>query len=409
MSTVMIIPRVLVICAIIAGNAFSQEQHVYRVTIRDGDRYYVQTGFRLKGTKGIITALHGVARADSIAAENKDRDFLGDLKVRFFNREQDLALLRSKELEQREALGLERSSTSPTEGLAVSIYGCPQGVMPKRTGFSFTVGPGVMLKIEERIPIFLRNEASARKSPAPESMALNIEGPLGPGYSGGPVLDSSGHVIAMADGGMALGYNLGWAILLNDPFWRDAEDDTRDLAELASLPRHESFFSSEETRGKVIADRRSSTNATPHTRKEAIRMAQQRLGQGFELKHNGKVFWSERLRYIALRNGYLCIAVFNSSPTASEGKKRLFEFKVSMEALEKAKLQILETDSDTVPFEAVKVSIDLDERRVIQSVLVDDEKEEREPKYFFGADFPVQDRSTAEEVIKILEMLPKLK
>src|SRR5947209_1777689 len=59
---------------------------------RPGDTFQ-QTGFRLQGTRGLITALHGVAGATSIRAFGITGDALTNLHISSVDVDHDLALL----------------------------------------------------------------------------------------------------------------------------------------------------------------------------------------------------------------------------------------------------------------------------------------------------------------------------
>jgi hypothetical protein len=84
-------------------------QHVYMV-ICSGSPHHrnkvLQTGFRIQGTKGIITALHGVLGATSITAQNTQGDVLTDLSISQVDIDNDLALLTSQEIFRRGNEGL---------------------------------------------------------------------------------------------------------------------------------------------------------------------------------------------------------------------------------------------------------------------------------------------------------------
>ena len=116
--------------------ATSQERvpadYVYMV-IASGSKYHqgqvLQTGFRMQGTKGIITALHGVVGATSISALNHKNDRLVDLTIHSVDFENDLALLSSKELQNRSNEGLIASDNlSPNPGDRLKVLGHPSGI-----------------------------------------------------------------------------------------------------------------------------------------------------------------------------------------------------------------------------------------------------------------------------------------
>src|ERR1043166_4311701 len=93
-------------------------QYVYLVRIPATTQHgaAIQTGFRIKGTKGIVTALHGVADGNSFSAVNENNDVLRDLTIQAVDVQNDLALLASEELYRRTDDGLAISDALPPEG-----------------------------------------------------------------------------------------------------------------------------------------------------------------------------------------------------------------------------------------------------------------------------------------------------
>src|SRR5688572_11460038 len=87
----------LSLVSLITTGVFTQTNNfVYQISIkRQSGKDHLQSGFRLKGTPGIITCLHGVAGAVSITASNSDPNLLKGLKVAKVDIENDLALLLS--------------------------------------------------------------------------------------------------------------------------------------------------------------------------------------------------------------------------------------------------------------------------------------------------------------------------
>ncbi len=114
------------------GQAITGSEHVY-VVLASGNKYLkgpnLQTGFRMQGTKGIITALHGVVGAKSISAYNSKHDYLVDLTIQSVDIENDLALLSSRELQKRGNEGLIPIDNSPLRpGDKLKVLGHPSGI-----------------------------------------------------------------------------------------------------------------------------------------------------------------------------------------------------------------------------------------------------------------------------------------
>jgi hypothetical protein len=85
----------------------AETAYVYLVKI---DGKYGQTGFRVRGQKGIITALHGVAGAKSINVYTSAKSTglrNPSVTIKLVVVDQDLALLTNDELENGPAVGFE--------------------------------------------------------------------------------------------------------------------------------------------------------------------------------------------------------------------------------------------------------------------------------------------------------------
>src|SRR5690349_7213949 len=91
----------LILLTVLSNDATAQRisQYVYMVRISGGSysKAVLQTGFRLAGTKGIITCLHGVVAGSSFSALNAEGDVLAHLRLERVDIENDLALLLSDE------------------------------------------------------------------------------------------------------------------------------------------------------------------------------------------------------------------------------------------------------------------------------------------------------------------------
>lgn len=219
------------------GQAITGSDHVY-VVLASGNKYLkgtnLQTGFRMQGTKGIITALHGVVGATSISAYNSKNDLLVDLTIHSVDINNDLALLSSKELQNRGNEGLmplDNSSLRPGDKL--KVLGHPSGIEL----YEKTVNAGNPI-IKRLSTLISPNDEdfAKRKSPYEGIDVVNLEGNLVAGDSGAPVLDLSNRVIAIVDGGLLGGIAaISFAIPIRSIVWRDASWVKIQLAELAHL------------------------------------------------------------------------------------------------------------------------------------------------------------------------------
>lgn len=230
---------VLFLCSI---DGSSQEQaaskHVYLVSC-SGNPYYkgriIQTGFRMQGTKGIITALHGVIGATSITAQNSKNDVLVGLTIYSVDIDNDIALLSSKELQERSDEGLiPVDILSITPGESLKVPGHPSGIeLYEKT---VNAGHPVLKRLTTLIPPASARAFDKRKSPYEGINVLNIEGNLVAGDSGAPVLNSHHRVVAIVDGGILGGIAaISWAIPIQSIVWKNASVSQSRLDELARL------------------------------------------------------------------------------------------------------------------------------------------------------------------------------
>ena len=173
----------------------------------------IQTGFRLSGIHGILTALHGVADGDVFSAIQGSQVF-NDLRVTAVDIKHDIALLTSDQLEGLAPNGLvaERNSqVQPEEALHAS--GFPLALRAIYT-IKVTANRNPFTKLDKILPHADFKAFSARHSPSPDVRVLSVDGALTPGYSGAPLLNERGRVVAVVDGGLQRNSQIAWAIPL---------------------------------------------------------------------------------------------------------------------------------------------------------------------------------------------------
>lgn len=220
---------IILAASVIMAQDNNLSKYVYLVRIRTGNKIYIQTGFRKEGTKGIITALHGVALADSpISAMNSDRDVLINLRIVEVDIKNDLALLSSKELSERESDGIEPPDREISIGERLHALGYPLGInfhrQPLEVGYPAKENLINLIPLESR-RVFLR-----RGSPSLEIEVVNIAGSLLAGHSGAPIVNPTNRLVGVGNGGLLKGAaNISWAIPIANIHWKTVSDLTRGI------------------------------------------------------------------------------------------------------------------------------------------------------------------------------------
>lgn len=202
--------------------ARAQEEHIYLIKMFDCEHQPTQrsqTGFKVRGLKGVVTALHGIADCGRITASSRKGIFLDQpLKIAMVDIDRDVALLSSSQLDRSDE-GLEPASTVAWKSLGtVKVYGHPYGISSLETTLSLRNPPLTSLK--DLIPSAPLSLLMERRSPNHLITVMNLQGNLLPGHSGAPVLDTGGRVLAVANGGLSQGYaGISWAVPLQYVEW----------------------------------------------------------------------------------------------------------------------------------------------------------------------------------------------
>lgn len=222
-----------------ASPGFGQtaDRYVYMITIPKTSNHNasIQTGFRLNGAKGIVTALHGVADGIIFSALNDNGDVINKLRIVKVDIRADLALISSDELDNRPAEGLTAATANGiSTGSPCYAWGHPAGIDLYKK--SANIGSPAFKLVQQLVPPASAQDFNTRMSPAADLNVINVEGNLVPGDSGAPLLDSSGNVLGVVDGGILGGAAaISWAIPLNSIVWRNSSVENQRLQTLASL------------------------------------------------------------------------------------------------------------------------------------------------------------------------------
>jgi hypothetical protein len=211
-------------------------QHVYLVVVQAAGKPkgILQTGFRLRGFKGIVTALHGVVGEKTISAWNERQSVFTNLVVSRVDIPNDLALLSGPELQNAPADGLESGrSETILQGESLTAWGHPVGIRFNKKPVK--VGDPPEEDLSNLIPPSSEKAFERRKSPDADIKIIYLsEGNLVPGHSGAPLLSASNRVVGVVDGGLLGGIAaISWAVPLSTIAWQDASAARSQLADLA--------------------------------------------------------------------------------------------------------------------------------------------------------------------------------
>lgn len=209
----------------------AQEENVYLIkafncTHEPTER--LLTGFRVRGMKGIVTALHGIADCKRVTASRKGLLLDQPLSVDKVDVDRDAALLSSPQLKSAEG-GLEVAGEVIWGSVGtLKVYGHPYGIGNIETSLSVRQPP--LKPLKDLVPAAPRADLMKRRSPNHLIQVLNLQGNILPGHSGAPILDSQGRVVAVANGGLKGGLaGISWAVPFRDIEWKDVGKELEEL------------------------------------------------------------------------------------------------------------------------------------------------------------------------------------
>jgi Trypsin-like peptidase domain len=273
----------------------AQEADVYLVKIfgcahKPAERS--QTGFRVRGIKGLVTALHGVADCQKITASSRKGLLLDQpLIITKIDADHDVVLLSSSQLESSPDGGLYVADNVIWESLGtVKVYGHPYGISNlERTLLVSNPALKPLKDLVPATPLFILKE---RRSPNHLINVLNLQGHLLPGHSGAPILDSRGRVVAVASGGLKGGYaDISWAIPFEDIEW-----DANLYQRLKALAQYDPTILFDYDTGEPIAEagtdfcgQISKLIAASHTKFESESIVGEPTLDGFAGEYKSKI------------------------------------------------------------------------------------------------------------------------
>lgn len=193
-----------------------------------------QTGFRLQGVQGIVTALHGVVGCDHVTARRPETgEVHGGLRIALVDVARDVAVLQGPSLTGSD--GLRPHPTSIPAQAEVVVLGHPAAI-PTAWRMPLQVESLSLKPLYAVLPAHLFSAVQQRKSPEAGVPVLRLNGNLQPGHSGAPILDSSGAVLGIGSGGLGDGtLGIGWAIPLAGIDWRPRQERETELDDLAAF------------------------------------------------------------------------------------------------------------------------------------------------------------------------------
>jgi len=185
------------------------------VRVKSGSK--ISTGFLWKNNDWIITTLHSVEDSNNIQITFVDQ--VRKAKVVRVLKRYDLALL---ELDKPVKLPKFSSSVKkPKINTNLYVLGYNgKGNLSTVIDRSLRLGYNSSGKLKGLLSSGLRKDLAICKSPDPEIDILYFDGSLLPGFSGSPIVNNSGQLVGIADGGLEEGaQSISWGVgakFLND-------------------------------------------------------------------------------------------------------------------------------------------------------------------------------------------------
>jgi len=194
-----------------------------------------QSGFRVRGKAGIVTALHGVAGCRQISAiPGGGQPAITELSIEEVDVGRDVALLQRMAAPLEPTAGLDWEPELRYDGL--SVIGYPYGIPSQLRSRQLQLREPPKVALRDLLPPSTLEALRPRNSPDVSIQVLSIEGHIMAGHSGAPLLNASERVVGIANGGLKGGSTgLTWAIPWTSIEWKPVALATADLARIADL------------------------------------------------------------------------------------------------------------------------------------------------------------------------------
>lgn len=167
------------------------------------------SGFFYRSGRHVVTALHVVSGASRIQVKLSDNGALTNATIEKVLKDQDLALLRLSSSSGRAPLS--SANANLNRGDEVLCVGYPFNI-PTSDETLLKVKSGSR-QLKDIVPPRVKRELDNLGFPSTNGVILSLDGHLLPGHSGAPIFNEEGDIVAISNGGLAVGSaSRSWAI-----------------------------------------------------------------------------------------------------------------------------------------------------------------------------------------------------
>lgn len=193
--------------------AHSQNSAIYVVKSAncpglDGTQERVQTGFRMSGTEGVVTALHGVYECRNVVAYVVGSATI-DVAIELMDADRDVAVLKRADGRPFADGGLTVGKSS----IKATLIGHPLDLSSRQLKSGISLRDAKPIGLEYLVPSAEHAAFNLRGSPLLKTEVFSLEGAVTAGHSGAPIFNSKGEVFAIANGGLERGASeIAWGV-----------------------------------------------------------------------------------------------------------------------------------------------------------------------------------------------------